>query len=609
MPGWRVGRFLLIERLGGGAQGHVWRAVELEPIVRSVALKILPLGLAPDDERVEQLSKEAKRGGGLSHPAILPVFDYGTCDGHTFLAMQLVEGFPLSYLLAKRRGYLAASAPDDLHRLAVLPEPDYVREIARIISRVARALGHAHSHDIVHRDVKPSNILIEREDHERVFLSDFGLARDLNDLTTSRASSLVGTLPYMSPEKLRRERHVDDRLCDGFALGVTLFEAITLARPIDLPESLSALDAIARLATGIPRKPRSLEPRVPRDLEAVILKSIDRNPAFRYPTADAMADDLDRFIRGEPVEARPPGWARRTYRRVARHRIAVAIAGVMALIVVTALLVHSAIRWEHANRAARNRQFAESRFYAGRLDEADEFAAVADNLVPGDPATTGLLARLRSERRDNLDDEIDRGDLVRAWRDWRKLRPDNPAAARLFDRQTGLQPLRVVSELPDTRVTFHAQHPDGRPKQGPPLYALTAGPKQLPAEDLTRTSRVDLIVIPGTYWVTAFVEGTDAFVERPFEVRRDRNFEAYSHVLELFPKTIRDASAGMVEIPGGTLKMGSNDTLPSVGLVIQAPAEYPEHDVPVRPFYLDRTEVTNRAFLDFRPEKALRHAA
>ncbi len=245
------------------------------------------------------------------------------------------------------------------------------------------------------------------------------------------------------------------------------------------------------------------------------------------------------------------------------------------------------------------RQLAESRLRAGRLDEADELAAAAESLLPHVSATTDLISRLRSERRNNLEDEIDRGDMLRAWRDWKKLRPDNPAAARMFDRQTGLQPLRIVSELPDTRVTFHTQHPDGRPKDGPPLYALTAGPKQPPTEDLNNTTRVDLMVIPGTYWVTAFVEGTDAFVERPFEVRRDRSFEAYSHVLELFPKTLRDASAGMVEIPGGTLKMGSNDTLPAVGLFVQAPAEFPEHDVPVRAFYLDRTEVTNRAFLEF----------
>ncbi len=284
---------------------------------------------------------------------------------------------------------------------------------------------------------------------------------------------------------------------------------------------------------------------------------------------------------------------------MARHRSAIAIVGVITLIAATALFVRSVILDQNARRAARYRQLAESRLRAGRLDEADELAAAAESLLPQDGATADLLARLGSERGNNLEDEIDRGDVLRAWRDWKKLRPSNPLAAETFDRATGLQPLRVVSELPGTRVIFHVMHPDGRPKDGPPPYALTAGPKQAASEDLSNTTRVDLLVIPGTYWVTAFVDGTNAFVERPFEVRRERAFSSSSRVLELFPKTTRDASAGMVEIPGGTLKMGSNDTLPTVGRFHQLLSEFPEHEVPVRAFYLDRTEVTNRAFLEF----------
>lgn len=601
MAGWRVGRYLLIERLGGGNQGHVWRAVELEPIVRSVALKVLPPGIGPDDERVDRLNKEAKRGGGLSHPAILPVFDFGSCDGYTFLAMQLVEGFPLSHLLARRRAWLAGTAPANVPRMAILPEAEYIREMVRLLARVARALEHAHDHHIVHRDVKPSNILIEREDQERVFLSDFGLARDLEDLTTDPASSWVGTLPYMGPEKLLGRHTVDEVRCDIFAFGVTLFESTTLKRPIELPETLSPAAAAAWLATTEPRRPRFLQPHLRRDLEAVIVKSIDRNPALRYPTAGELADDLDRYLRGEPVRARPPGRARRTYRRLYRHRLAISIVGVTMLIGFTALLVRWVISREHAHRAVGYRQLAEDRFSAGRFDEADELAAVAQSLVPGDPKTAELLARLRSERFAALADEIDRGDVARAWRDWRKLKPEvgGPYAEQVFDARIGLQPLRVVSELPGTRVIFHAQHPDGRPVEGVPLYVLYAGPLVDPSEDLKQTGRADVRIIPGDYWVTASVDGADNFVERPFTVRRNRSPRSYSHTLRLYPKTNRDASAGMVEIPAGTLKMGSNELLPGDGLVRDAPPEYPEHDVSVRGFYLDRTEVTNRAFFEF----------
>ena len=316
-----------------------------------------------------------------------------------------------------------ACAPADLHRLAVLSETDYVREMVRLLSHVARALEHAHFHDIVHRDVKPSNILIERDNEERVFLSDFGLAIDLNNLSTSQSSSLVGTLPYIGPEKLLGARIVDEIRCDVFALGVTLFESVTLSRPIELPETLGAGAAAAWLTTALPRRPRALKPRLPKDLEAVILKSIDRNPALRYAKAGELADDLDRFLSGKPVHARPLGWARTTYRRMARRRIVVSVIGVAVLLAATVLLVRWGTSLEHAYRAVNYRQDAEERLLEGRLDEADELAAVAENLVPGDSATAELRDRLRIERLRGLEDELDRGDVVRAWRDWKKLRP------------------------------------------------------------------------------------------------------------------------------------------------------------------------------------------
>ena len=600
-PGWRLGHYLLVERLGTGAQGHVWRAVQLEPIVRTVALKVLPPGLAPDDARVNRLSKEcwASARGGLSHDAILPVYDFGSSNGYSYLAMQLVEGFPLSNLLARRRAWLAGTAPGDLHRLAILPEAEYVRDIVRLLIRVARALEHAHAHDIVHRDVKPSNILIERENEERVYLSDFGLARDLNDLSTSEGSSWVGTLPYMGPEKLLGARVVDEVLCDVFALGVTLFEAVTLSRPIELPETMSGFAAAALLATALPRRPRTLKPRLPKDLEAIILMAIDRNPALRYPKAVELADDLDRFLNDQPVLARPLGWARRTYRRLARHRIAIAILGAVVLIAATVLLVRWVTSLEHAYRAGKYRQTAEERLREGRLDEADELAAVAESLTPGDTTTAELLARLRAERLENLDEEIDRGDIVRAWRDWKKLRPSQQGEALMFDLRVGLQPIRIMSEPPGARVTLHAVHPDGRPRQGTPLYELTAGPLRPASEDLAPTVQADAMLIPGAYWLTATDPSRSAFVERPLEIRRDKASQDPSNNIRLYPKTNQEASAGMVEIPPGKLKMGSNETLPGEGMVINARPEFPEHEVPVRGFYLDRTEVTNRAFMEF----------
>jgi eukaryotic-like serine/threonine-protein kinase len=598
-PGWRVGHYLLIERLGGGGQGNVWRAVQLEPIVRTVAFKQLPPGIDPGDDRVRRLAKEAERGGGLSHESILPVYEFGFSDGYTYLTMQFVDGFPLNKLLARRRAFLSGSAAGDLHRLAVLPQHQYVEEIVRLLSHVARALEHAHSRRIVHRDVKPSNILIERSDQERVFLSDFGLARNLDDLTTSQSSAWAGTITFMAPEKLLGLADIDEVRGDVYALGVTLFEAVTLSRPVELPENLTAVAAAARLATSEPRPPRSLEPRISRDLEAVIQKAIDRNPAVRYPKVSALADDLDRYLRGEPVQARPLGRVRKAFRAAVRHRVALSIAGLILLLATTAWLVRWGIRVENAIRAADARRLAEDLRRAGRLDEADEWTATAEGLVPGAFETVSLRERLRKERRQELEEDIERGDVVRAWRNWKKLRPSIEPDRRLFDRQAGLQSIRVVSTLPRTRVTFHALLSDGHPREGVTLFEVDTGPSALPPADLNHIRDAELPVIPGSYWVTAAAADVGAFVERPFEVKRNMLANGLSQLLQLFPATVAQASAGMVEVAAGKLKMGSDETLTGQGIRRIAPPEYPEHEVLVPGFYLDQTEVTNRAYWDF----------
>ena len=290
---------------------------------------------------------------------------------------------------------------------------------------------------------------------------------------------------------------------------------------------------------------------------------------------------------------------RKVFRAAARHRTALSVVGVALLLAATAGLVRWGITVEHAHRAFASRRLADERRRAGRLDEADELAAAAEALSPGAPETAGLRELLRTERREQLDDDIDRGDVVRAWRDWKKLRPATEPDRRLFDRRVALQPVRVVSELPGTRVTFHALKPDGHPKDGLPLFELDAGPSAIASAGLNQTREAELMLIPGTYWVTASVDDVGAFVERPFEVDRTLLASGQSHLLRLFPKTMAQASAGMVEITGGTLNMGSNETLAGDGLKRIARPEYPEHKVSVPGYYLDSKEVTNRAFWEF----------
>jgi formylglycine-generating enzyme required for sulfatase activity len=275
---------------------------------------------------------------------------------------------------------------------------------------------------------------------------------------------------------------------------------------------------------------------------------------------------------------------------------------VVILLAVTAVLVHGAIAREHAHRAAGYRRLAGQRFSAGRLDEADELAAMADSLVSGDPATAELVNRLKDERRDDMIDAIDRGDVTRAWRNWKKLRPADFAKGQEFDQEIPLQAVQLVSKLPGTRVVFHALRPDGQPKLAAPLYEVTARSHEGSFLTITPARHGELSLISGAYWVTGFIEGTGQFVERPFELKRDHSGGTLIPLLWLDAKTTPEATSGMVEIPGGTLRMGSNKVIPGPGSARSFPPEYPEHDVELADFYLDRTEVTNQAFLSFLKE-------
>ena len=200
--GRRFGPFVLEERIGVGGQGAVWRAVQTEPFVRVVALKLLPVEAMFEPGLVEQFRKEAERGGKLSGPSILPVLDFGMVQGRCYLTMPLVQGFSLSEVLEQRRLHLKEKPPADLHRLVILAEPLYQREAVSVLSRITRALSSAHEGRILHRDVKPSNILLDRAGGERIYLSDFGLARDLDHSSTVHEGFQPGTPIYMAPERL-----------------------------------------------------------------------------------------------------------------------------------------------------------------------------------------------------------------------------------------------------------------------------------------------------------------------------------------------------------------------------------------------------------------------
>jgi eukaryotic-like serine/threonine-protein kinase len=290
-----VGRYHLIERLGRGGQGEVWKAVQLEPPIELVALKLLMPANRRDPAKFARFRREAERGAKMASRAILPTYEFGEDRGIVFFAMPLVDGFALSQVLDQRRRYRVGRPPLHLHRLAVLSEPRYIDAMVRLLARVAWALEDAHSARIVHCDVKPANILLDRGNDERAYLIDFGMGRDLDAIPGSRMGGAGGTVLYMAPEKLSG-RPVDEVVCDVYALGATAFEALALKPPRVVPEDVPRSHWASYLAEAELPRPNTIFPRLPEGLERILERALAPDPRQRYSSAGAMAGDLEQFL-------------------------------------------------------------------------------------------------------------------------------------------------------------------------------------------------------------------------------------------------------------------------------------------------------------------------
>jgi hypothetical protein len=293
------------------------------------------------------------------------VFAVGCEQGTPFYAMPLVRGRSLAEIVrAARAGGDPAAAPT--------PEAT-----ARLGLQAAEALAHAHSLGVIHRDIKPSNLLVEAEG--RLWVTDFGLARTARDDTgLTHTGDLVGTLRYLSPEQVRGDPGAVDPRADIYALGVTLYEALTL-RPAFEGSDRSAL--LHRILNDEPPPPRAIAPGVPKDLETIVLKAMDKLPAGRYATARDLADDLRRCLDDRPILARRPGLAERTLRWSGRHQplIWTALAGV-----VLSLGIGTVTLW----RAKRQ---AEADLIAVRAARLEERAAIEWSFLINDTITVPLI--------------------------------------------------------------------------------------------------------------------------------------------------------------------------------------------------------------------------
>jgi tetratricopeptide (TPR) repeat protein len=315
-PPERLGDFRIVREIGRGGMGIVYEAVQ-ESLGRNVAVKVLPAHVTADERRVRRFDEEAKHAARLHHTNIVPVFGVGADEGLYYYVMQLIDGEGLDRVVAKR----------DDRRMSP-------RETARIGRDVARALDCAHSHGILHRDVKPANILLDRQGE--VWITDFGLAQALEADTGSTQAHLAGTLNYMPPERFHG---ISETRGDVYSLGVTLYELACGRTPF---AAKSSVELMRRITSETPPPMRTVGADVPRDLETIIAKATAREPAGRYATAGELADDLDRFLDGTPIRARRVSYFERAWRWCGRNRVAAAalftaVASLVSLSIVSAV--------------------------------------------------------------------------------------------------------------------------------------------------------------------------------------------------------------------------------------------------------------------------------
>jgi hypothetical protein len=372
-----LGRFRVLGLLGSGGLSRVLLAEDPE-LGRRVALKVLSEARFLSREARAWITNEGQVLARLRHPGVVRVLELGEAEGLPFLVMELVEGPSLGQALAALRD-LRAGAGLARHSERALEAALALEPIGARVElglALARALAACHQAGVLHRDLKPSNVLLEDRDEPR--LIDFGLGNlaTREESLTDVTQSLVGTPAHLSPEQVEAGRTLASAASDQFALGTLLYELLTLESPF-ARETRSA--TLAAIAAAAPRPPRKIEPRIPTDLERIVLQALGREPRDRYPSVAALADDLQAFREDRAIRARRPGPARRLRLWAKRHRRELRIALVAALLL--ALLGPARALWDQL----RERAALEARIEAQetRIDlsrEPEELARALDDL-------------------------------------------------------------------------------------------------------------------------------------------------------------------------------------------------------------------------------------
>jgi serine/threonine protein kinase len=434
-PGAALGDFRIVREIGRGGMGVVYEAEQLS-LGRRIALKVLPFALTLDPRHLQRFKNEARAAAHLHHTNIVPIYSVGCERGVHFYAMQFIEGQTVAEVIhglrtlavspQRQQGRLPAlagaagscpgsTAETTVERLGAIEtayssgSPQFFRKVAELGVQAAEALEHAHEYGVVHRDVKPGNLMVDARGH--LWVADFGLAQFQNDAALTLSGDLLGTLRYMSPEQALARRGAVDHRTDVYSLGATLYELLTL-QPAHTGSDRQEL--LHQIAVEEPRPPRRHNPAIPADLETIVLKAMAKGVEERYATARELADDLRRFLEQKPILARRPTLLERAAKWARRHRTAVAAVVVLLLLAAVGFAVSTALiareQWKTQaayeqlaaeqkktqaayEAEARERDRAEKSFRQAR-QAVDFFAVLAEEELADKPELQGLRRKL-----------------------------------------------------------------------------------------------------------------------------------------------------------------------------------------------------------------------
>jgi serine/threonine protein kinase len=375
----QLGAYRLRREIGRGGQGVVYEAHD-ETLNRRVALKVLPFAALLDQRQIGRFNNEAQAAARLHHPHIVPVYAVGVDRGVHYYAMQYIEGAPLSVaieqLQAVRDGSTARRESTQANRsisswvvsdAAAMADyridADHFRHVARLGIELAGGLAHAHELGIVHRDIKPSNLLLDETG--KSWIADFGLAHIPNDTSMTATGDILGTIRYMSPEQAQGRNAFVDHRTDIYSLGVTLYELLTLKPLFD---STSREEFMSQVGRVEPIPPRRINSAIPGDLENIILRAIELEPADRYAHASQLGDDLQRFLDGRPTLAKRATLSDRTFKWARRHRRLVATAAACLVLLAASLATATLMIAKEQSRTATALQQKEASFQRAQVN-------------------------------------------------------------------------------------------------------------------------------------------------------------------------------------------------------------------------------------------------